>query len=66
MKFKHFLLPALALMACGALEAQTSDSRSSPSPGDGDHGHWRRHHHAWIWSKLNLTDAQKQQIKSFR
>ena len=57
MKLKYFLIPMLALVTSGALQAQTSDS--SPSPG-------YEHTHAWMWKKLNLTDAQKQQIKSIR
>jgi periplasmic protein CpxP/Spy len=65
MKFKYLIIPALALITCGALQAQTPESTPSPSPEYGDYGHWH-HHHAWIWRKLNLTDAQKQQIKSIR
>ena len=57
MKLKYFLIPMLALVTSGALQAQTSDS--SPSPG-------HEHTNAWIWKKLNLTDTQKQQIKSIR
>jgi periplasmic protein CpxP/Spy len=66
MKLKYFLVPVMAIIACGTLQAQTSDATPSPSPGFGHQGHWRHHHHAWIWKKLNLTDAQKTQIKSIR
>jgi len=66
MKLKYFLIPMFALVTCGALQAQTSESAPSPSPGYDHSGHWRHGHHAWIWKKLNLTDAQKQQIKSIR
>jgi protein CpxP len=65
MNYKHFLIPVLALMGCGALHAQSADSAPSPSPDSGHHQHWR-HHHARIWKKLNLTDAQKAQIKSIK
>ena len=65
MKFKYFLVPVLAIIGCGALQAQNADTASSPSPGDGHHQQWR-HHHAWIWKKLNLTDAEKAQIKAIK
>jgi Spy/CpxP family protein refolding chaperone len=68
MKLKYFLVPIFALIACGPLHAQSADATASPSPGESqDFGHWRGHHrHAWIWRKLNLTDQQKEQIKSIR
>ena len=66
MKFKYFLVPVLAILSCGVLQAQNADTAASPTPGFEHHHHWRHHHHAWIWKKLNLTDAQKAQIKSIR
>ena len=66
MKLKYFLIPMFALVTCGALQAQTTDSSPSPAPAYDHHNHWRHRHHAWIWRELNLTDAQKQQIKSIR
>jgi Spy/CpxP family protein refolding chaperone len=57
MKLKYFLIAMLAFVTSGALWAQISDS--SPSPG-------YEHTNAWIWKKLNLTDTQRQQIKSIR
>jgi len=54
------------LVTCGALQAQTSDSTPTPGPGYDHSDHWHHRHHAWIWKKLNLTDAQKQQIKLIR
>jgi Spy/CpxP family protein refolding chaperone len=68
MKFKYFLAAILLIIGCGELRAQSADATpavSPSSPGEGHHGHWR-HHHAWIWKKLNLTEAQKTQIKSIR
>jgi Spy/CpxP family protein refolding chaperone len=56
-------VPIFALAACGSLQAQTSDATPSPSPAV--EGHWRHHGH-WLWKKLNLTDAQKQQIHTIR
>jgi Spy/CpxP family protein refolding chaperone len=68
MKLKYFLVPMFALIACGPLQAQSADATASPSPGETEHfNHWHGHrHHAWIWKKLNLTDQQKEQIKSIR
>jgi periplasmic protein CpxP/Spy len=55
----------MAIVACTSLQAETSEPATSPNPSYGEHGHWR-HHHAWIWRKLNLTDAQKQDLKQYR
>ena len=65
MKFKYFLLPVLAFLGSGWLQAQSADSTPSASPENGFGEHWRHHHH-WIWKELNLTDDQKVQIKSIR
>jgi periplasmic protein CpxP/Spy len=66
MKLKYFLVPVIAFVTCATMQAQTSDATASPSPESDHQDHWRHHHHAWIWNKLNLTDAQKTQIKSIR
>ena len=66
MKLKYFLVPVIAFVTCATMQAQTSDATSSPSPESDHQDHWRHHHHDWIWNKLNLTDAQKTQIKSIR
>jgi len=63
MKLKYLIVPIFALAACGSLQAQTSDATPSSSPTY--EGHWRHHDH-WLWNKLNLTDAQKQQIHTIR
>jgi Spy/CpxP family protein refolding chaperone len=65
MKHKYFLVPVLAMLGFGGLQAQNVDSTASPIPGYEHHPHGR-HHDAWIWKKLNLTDAQKTQIKSIK
>jgi Spy/CpxP family protein refolding chaperone len=69
MKFKYFLVPMFALIACGPLQAQNAEPTASPSPSESQQfDHWRGHghHHWWLWKKLNLTDQQKEQIKSIR
>jgi periplasmic protein CpxP/Spy len=74
MKFKYLFVPLLAIIACGTLQAQTADSTPSTTPGQeenhdgwGHRGGWGHHRHgAWMWRKLNLSDAQKAQIKSIR
>ena len=66
MKLKYFLVPVIAFVACATMQAQTSEATSSPNPESDHQDHWRHHHHAWIWNKLNLTDAQKTQIKTIR
>jgi periplasmic protein CpxP/Spy len=63
MKLKYLIVPILALAACGSLQAQTSEATPSSSPTH--EGHWRHRDH-WLWNKLNLTDAQKQQIRTIR
>jgi Spy/CpxP family protein refolding chaperone len=63
MKLKYLIVPIFALAACGSLQAQTSDATPSSSPAR--EGHWRHHDH-WLWNKLDLTDAQKQQIHTIR
>src|ERR1700759_5176100 len=66
MKPRYLIPSLLALVASTALQAQTTDSSLPPQSNYGQHGHWHRHHHAWIWKKLNLTDAQKQDLKQYR
>jgi len=65
MKYKYFLVPIISLLACGGLQAQNAEPAPSATPGFSQPNHGR-HHHAWIWKKLNLTDAQKTQIKSIK
>lgn len=65
MKLKYFLVPVLAMISFGGLQAQGVDSTPSPSAEYGRHHHWG-HHNSWIWKKLNLTEAQKTQIKSIK
>lgn len=63
MNWQNIILPFVAAIGVASLQAQTPDVSPGASPG-GEH-HWQGHH-AWIWRKLNLTDAQKQQIRTIR
>jgi periplasmic protein CpxP/Spy len=68
MKIKHLFVPILAIVLCGTLQAQSADTSPSATPGQKEfhHGWGHRRHGAWIWRKLDLSDAQKAQIKSIR
>ena len=76
MNLKHFLLPVIVVCLGGSLQAQTPDTSPSASPPpdfeeheggwDHHHGGWHHHHGGWLFKKLNLTDAQRQQLKNLR
>jgi protein CpxP len=63
------VVPALCLavsMSGLAVYAATTTPASTEAPGPGGH-HWHGHHHGFmgmVLHKLNLTDAQKTQVKS--
>jgi periplasmic protein CpxP/Spy len=63
------VVPALCLavsMSGLAVYAATTTPASTEAPGPGGH-HWHGHHHGFmgmVLHKLNLTDAQKAQVKS--
>jgi Spy/CpxP family protein refolding chaperone len=59
MKWQNILLLFVTAVAVSSLRAQTPDASPAASPG------WQ-HEHAWIWRKLNLADAQTQQIRTIR
>jgi Spy/CpxP family protein refolding chaperone len=61
MKWQNLALPIVTAITVASLQAQTPDASPSASPGLKHH--WAAHH-GWIWRKLNLTDAQKQQIRT--
>ncbi len=63
MKWQNILLPFVTAIAVSSLQAQTPDASPAASPGWQHHS---EHEHAWIWRKLNLTDAQTQQIRTLR
>ena len=63
--FKATLLSAGALLTAGTSMgiAIAADEAASAQPAPGAHA-WHHHHGPWhLLSKLNLSDAQKQQIK---
>ena len=61
MNWKNLALPFVTAITVASLQAQTPEASPSASPGWKHHG---RGHHAWVWHKLNLTDSQKQQIRT--
>src|SRR5258708_24082621 len=72
MKWKSLLVCAAALMGFATLNAQvpsasaSASASTSASPEAGEH-HGCGHHHrfAELFKQLNLTDAQKQQVKQY-
>jgi protein CpxP len=68
-------LLAGSLLAAGALAAgaasisiaTAADEPAATTPPAGGHGGWHHHRHGhghWMLAKLNLTDAQKAQVKT--
>jgi periplasmic protein CpxP/Spy len=58
---------ALAITAASISIATAADEPAVAAPPAGGHGGWHHHRHGhghWMLSKLNLTDAQKAQVKS--
>jgi Spy/CpxP family protein refolding chaperone len=69
MHLKHFLLPVIAVCLGGSLQAQTLNTSPSPSPSPGfgkQGGGWHHHHEGWLFRKLQLTDEQRQALKTYR
>ena len=61
MKLKYLILSAVALLGFNAVYAQ--DSGASPFA---EFGHmWGHHQKGAFFKELNLTDAQKQQLKQY-
>ena len=61
-KFWSVAVALLALVLCGTA-LLTYAQEATDAPAAGWHGHGQ-HHMAWMAKELNLTDAQKQQIKT--
>jgi Spy/CpxP family protein refolding chaperone len=60
------LLLAVSMSGLAVYAASTTPPPSAEGPGPGGH-HWHGHHHGFmgmVLHKLNLTDAQKAQVKS--
>lgn len=69
MNLRYLLLPVIAAGLGGSLQAQTPDSSpsASASPGVEEHGGgWHHHHGGWLFKELQLTHAQRQQLKAYR
>ena len=61
-KFWSVAVALLALVLSGtAILSYAQEAAAVPSAGWGGHGH---NHMAWMAKQLNLTDAQKEQIKN--
>ena len=61
-KFWSVAVALLALVLCGtALLSYAQEADAAPAAGWHGHG---QHHMAWMAKELNLTDAQKQQVKT--
>ena len=68
MKWISLIVCATALTGFSTLNAQTpsATASASASPETGQHHGWGRHHEfGFLFKKLNLTDAQKQQVKQY-
>ncbi len=61
-KFWAVAVALLALVLCGAVMLSYAQE-TAEAPSTGWHGHGQ-HHMGWMAKQLNLTDAQKAQIKS--
>jgi periplasmic protein CpxP/Spy len=60
MKLKLLMVAAVSVLGICSQQAQSADASPSATT-EGQH-QWRAHHHHF-WKALNLTDAQRQQLK---
>jgi Spy/CpxP family protein refolding chaperone len=68
MKWISLIVCATALTGFSTLSAQTPSATASASASaeTGEHHGWGRHHEfGFLLKQLNLTDAQKQQVKQY-
>jgi Spy/CpxP family protein refolding chaperone len=70
MRSKSLILCVAALAGFAAVNAQDQSASASASPsasaGTEQHDRWGRHHEiGYVLKQLNLTDAQKQQVKQY-
>jgi Spy/CpxP family protein refolding chaperone len=66
MKWISLIVCATALTGFSTLNAQTPSAKGSASAETGQHHGWGHHHKfGFLFKKLNLTDAQKQQVKQY-
>jgi Spy/CpxP family protein refolding chaperone len=66
MNFRYFLIPILATAACASLQAQGLEAAPSSNSSFEPHHKWGHHHGGWIGEKLNLTDTQKSDFRTYR
>ncbi len=57
----HFLVFGMTLLASPLLAQTQAPENGSTNEAPTAHQEWR--HRGWLWRKLNLTDAQKQQVR---
>jgi Spy/CpxP family protein refolding chaperone len=60
MKLKLLMMAAVSMLGVSSLHAQSADASPSAKI-EGQHL-WHRYHHGF-WKALNLTDAQRQQVR---
>jgi periplasmic protein CpxP/Spy len=65
MKWKSLMLSLIALAGFTAAYAQEPSASASASASPSAHKHWGHHRFGFLIKKLNLTDAQKQQLKQY-
>jgi periplasmic protein CpxP/Spy len=67
MKLHQLAVAALGLATATALYAQSTDNSNDQQATQPNQLQqvWKRHHHGFL-KQLNLTDAQKQQLKEYR
>jgi Spy/CpxP family protein refolding chaperone len=68
MNWKYLILSAVALIGFNAVYAQDATPSASASASAGTEQKWgegRHHHFGFFFKQLNLTDAQKAQLKQY-
>jgi periplasmic protein CpxP/Spy len=68
MKLHQIAVAILSLATATALYAQSTDNSNDQQANQPNQVQqvWKRHHHGGFLKQLNLTDAQKQQLKEYR
>jgi Spy/CpxP family protein refolding chaperone len=68
MKLHQLAVATLSLATATALYAQTTGNATEQQPDQPNQieQNWKGHHHGGFFKQLDLTDAQKQQLKEYR